>query len=198
MRFTASIALLLPLVKLAAGAACPMAELIRRGEAPEELKQKYLRGEGIGELHGAAAKRDNSREPDAPPLLDPVSGIISPIGLGAALPRAVVDKITPEQRDMQRRHVKERLDERYEDADIDSPILTPKAAKKHLAQRGLIGGLLQPLSGLLQAVDIPTPQPSGLKAIPGDDPNHQYQAPGATDVRGNCPTLNTLANYGYR
>ena len=33
--------------------------------------------------------------------------------------------------------------------------------------------------------------------IPGDDPNHQFQAPGPTDVRGICPTLNTLANHGY-
>ena len=29
------------------------------------------------------------------------------------------------------------------------------------------------------------------------DPDHQYIAPGPTDVRGNCPTLNTLANHGY-
>lgn len=34
-------------------------------------------------------------------------------------------------------------------------------------------------------------------ADPSKDPNHQYIAPGPTDVRGNCPTLNTLANHGY-
>ncbi|KAI1328377.1 hypothetical protein F5Y16DRAFT_398547 [Xylariaceae sp. FL0255] len=62
---------------------------------------------------------------------------------------------------------------------------------------GLLNGVLQPLTGALAAVDIPTPQPQGLKAIPGDDPDHQFEAPGATDVRGICPTLNALANHGY-
>jgi hypothetical protein len=33
--------------------------------------------------------------------------------------------------------------------------------------------------------------------IPGDDPDHQFQAPGSTDQRGICPTLNALANHGY-
>ena len=36
-----------------------------------------------------------------------------------------------------------------------------------------------------------------MKQIPGDDPLHQFQAPGPTDVRGICPTLNALANHGY-
>ncbi|KZF18932.1 hypothetical protein L228DRAFT_271566 [Xylona heveae TC161] len=62
---------------------------------------------------------------------------------------------------------------------------------------GLLNGVLQPLSGALAGVDIPTPQPQGLVLIPGDDPNHQFQAPGPTDVRGICPTLNALANHGY-
>lgn len=53
------------------------------------------------------------------------------------------------------------------------------------------------MTGALQAVDIPTPQPQGLKQIPGNDPAHQFQAPGPTDVRGICPTLNALANHGY-
>lgn len=48
------------------------------------------------------------------------------------------------------------------------------------------------MSGALQAIDIPTPQPFGLKKIPGDDPAHQFQKPGPTDVRGMCPTLNAL------
>ncbi|KAF2173833.1 hypothetical protein M409DRAFT_48753 [Zasmidium cellare ATCC 36951] len=62
---------------------------------------------------------------------------------------------------------------------------------------GLLNGILQPLSGALEAIDIPTPQPFGLKKIPGDEPNHQFQKPGPTDVRGMCPTLNALANHGY-
>ncbi|KAJ5973632.1 hypothetical protein N7481_010842 [Penicillium waksmanii] len=62
---------------------------------------------------------------------------------------------------------------------------------------GLLNCVLQSLTGPLQDLDIPTPQIIDLKAIPGDDPDHQFQAPGPTDVRGNCPTLNTLANHGY-
>ncbi|KAI9696140.1 MAG: hypothetical protein M1820_008281 [Bogoriella megaspora] len=62
---------------------------------------------------------------------------------------------------------------------------------------GLLGGALQPLTGALAAIDIPTPQPQGLAVIPGNDPDHQFQAPGPTDVRGICPTLNALANHGY-
>ncbi|KAF2148597.1 hypothetical protein K461DRAFT_330031 [Myriangium duriaei CBS 260.36] len=62
---------------------------------------------------------------------------------------------------------------------------------------GLLNGVLQPLTGILSALDIPSVQPQGLALIPGDDPNHQFQAPGPTDVRGICPTLNALANHGY-
>ncbi|KAB8343155.1 hypothetical protein FH972_022745 [Carpinus fangiana] len=62
---------------------------------------------------------------------------------------------------------------------------------------GLLGGVLQPFSGLLQGLDVPTPQPQGLKLIPGNDPVHQFKRPGKTDVRGMCPTLNTMANHGY-
>lgn len=62
---------------------------------------------------------------------------------------------------------------------------------------GLLRGILQPLTGVLQNIQIPLPQPQGLKEIPGDDPNHQFQKPGPTDVRGMCPTLNALANHGY-
>jgi Peroxidase, family 2 len=60
-----------------------------------------------------------------------------------------------------------------------------------------VNGALRPLNGLLSALDVPSIQPQGLKLIPGDDPKHQFQAPGSTDVRGICPTLNTLANHGY-
>lgn len=62
-----------------------------------------------------------------------------------------------------------------------------------------MNGILQPLSGALAGLDIPTPQPFGLREIPGTDAfgqAHQFQAPGPTDVRGGCPTLNTLANHG--
>lgn len=62
---------------------------------------------------------------------------------------------------------------------------------------GLLGGILQPLTGVLQNIQVPLPQPSGLKEIPGNDPDHQFQKPGPTDVRGMCPTLNALANHGY-
>lgn len=60
-----------------------------------------------------------------------------------------------------------------------------------------VNGILQPLTGRLSLLVSPTPQPHGLKAIPGDDPAHQYVAPGSTDQRGVCPALNTLANHGY-
>ncbi|KAL9052462.1 MAG: hypothetical protein Q9162_005374 [Coniocarpon cinnabarinum] len=66
---------------------------------------------------------------------------------------------------------------------------------KYLLQ-STVNGVLQPLSGVLENVDIPTPQSQGLVEIPGDDPDHQFQAPGPTDVRGICPTLNALANHG--
>lgn len=61
----------------------------------------------------------------------------------------------------------------------------------------IVNGVLQKLTGELQAVDIPTPQIITLEQIPGNDPAHQFQAPGKTDVRGICPTLNALANHGY-
>ena len=60
-----------------------------------------------------------------------------------------------------------------------------------------MNGVLQLLTGALHYVDIPTPQPFGLKKIPGDDSAHQFRKPGNTDVRGMCPTLNTLVNHGY-
>ena len=90
-----------------------------------------------------------------------------------------------------------RFEERDEDVNINAPILTPKAHKRHMEERGLVGGILRPLTGILAAIDIPTPQESGLEEIPGEDPDHQYKEPGPTDVRGDCPTLNALANHGY-
>lgn len=171
----------------AVSAFCPMAELSRRGLAPEEMDQAYRRGEGLG----APAEK---RQANSPPLVDPLSEILSPLGLGGLTPRSARsanhDQAIAD-------HIRSRMEERDEDVNIDTAILTPKAHKRHVQERGLIGGILGPLTGVLGALDIPTPQESGLKAIPGNDPNHQYRAPGPTDVRGNCPTLNTLANHGY-
>lgn len=167
-------------------AACPMAELSKRGLAPPELAKAYHEGRGIGEPGEKVARQDN-----APPILDPVSGVLSPLGLGAITPRNEEHKRFVEE------HIRSRLEERDEDVDINAPILTPKAHKRYVEERDLVGGVLRPLTGVLAAVDIPTPQESGLKEIPGDDPDHQYRPPGPTDIRGDCPTLNTLANHGY-
>lgn len=41
------------------------------------------------------------------------------------------------------------------------------------------------------------PQEFSVKEIPGDDGLHQFEKPLSTDVRGMCPTLNTMANHGY-
>ncbi|KAH9842179.1 heme-thiolate peroxidase HTP8 [Teratosphaeria destructans] len=170
-----------------AAAFCPMAELSRRGLAPEAMKKEYLAGRGLG-------TPGQKRQDNPPPIADPISGVLSPLGLGSLTPRS---PRSAEHNAAIEEHVRSRLEERDEDVNIDAKILTPKAHKRHVAERGLVGGLLAPLSGPLAALDIPTPQDSGLKAIPGDDPNHQYQPPGPTDVRGDCPTLNTLANHGY-
>lgn len=168
-------------------ALCPMAELNRRGLAPEDMKEAYLQGNGLGEPI-------QKRQANDPPLLDPLSGVLSGVGLGGLTPRS---PRSDEHNQAIEKHIRSRLEERDEDVDIDAPILTPKAHKRHVEERGLVGGLLAPLTGVLAAVDVPTPQESGLKAIPGNDPAHQYQAPGPTDVRGLCPTLNALASHGY-
>jgi len=60
---------------------------------------------------------------------------------------------------------------------------------------GLLGGVLQPFSGVLAGLDVPTPQETGEVLIP--DAAHPFQWPQTTDVRGMCPTLNTMANHGY-
>jgi hypothetical protein len=74
-----------------------------------------------------------------------------------------------------------------------APILDPIGGS--VLPRDLIGGLLQPLTGVLAGLDVPTPQSQGLAKVPDDA--HPYIAPGPTDVRGLCPTLNTLANRTY-
>ncbi|KAF2769155.1 hypothetical protein EJ03DRAFT_374684 [Teratosphaeria nubilosa] len=125
---------------------------------------------------------------------NPNSGVLSPLGLGSLTPRS---PRSVEHNAAIEEHIRSRLEERDEDVNIDTKILTPKAHKRHVEERGLVGGLLAPLTGPLAALDVPTPQDSGSKAMPGDDPDYQYQAPGPTDVRGDCPILNTLANHGY-
>jgi hypothetical protein len=170
-----------------AGALCPMSELHRRGLAPPDLEERYLQGKGLD----APLQK---RQANTPPLVDPLSGILSPLGLGGLTPRS---PRSPEHHRAIEEHVRSRLEEHDEDVNITAAILTPKAHRRHVEERGLLGGLLAPLTGILQALDVPTPQESGLKAIPGDDPEHQYIPPGPTDVRGLCPTLNTLANHGY-
>ncbi|KAF1982538.1 hypothetical protein K402DRAFT_362648 [Aulographum hederae CBS 113979] len=74
--------------------------------------------------------------------------------------------------------------------DILSPILGGLGG-------GLVNGILAPFSGVLQNLNVPTPQPTGLKLIPGNAAANQFKYPGPTDVRGLCPTLNTLANHGF-
>lgn len=49
---------------------------------------------------------------------------------------------------------------------------------------GLLNGVLQPFTGVLDSLDVPVPQEFSLKLIPGDDADHQYVAPTPSDVRG--------------
>lgn len=50
-------------------------------------------------------------------------------------------------------------------------------------KRDLIGDLLQPLSGVLQGLDLPSPQPTGLQKIPADgDEEHKYIAVSLRDL----------------
>ena len=60
-----------------------------------------------------------------------------------------------------------------------------------------VNGVLQPFTGRLSQLVVPTPQPVRLEAIPGNHAGHQYIAPGPDDRRGVCVALNTLANHGY-
>lgn len=170
----------------AAMAACPMAELTRRGLAPPDLAERYARGEGLPEDHLVNKRQFNTPGDsgaadghDGPALLDPLSSVLSPLGLGGLVPRSDAKR---EHLEEQAAHILARRNEPDHEVNIDSAILTPKAHKRYVQERGLIGGLLAPLSGLLEHLDIPTPQESGLKEIPGDDPDHQYRAPGPTDV----------------
>lgn len=115
--------------------------------------------------YGLKAEDLHKRQGNPAPILDPISGILSPLGLGGLTPRSPRSDAHNEAIEQ---HIRTRLEERDEDVDIDASILTPKAHKKHFEKRGLVGGILAPLTGILGAIDIPTPQESGLKAIPGD------------------------------
>lgn len=170
-----------------AAAFCPMAELARRGLAPEELKEAYLQGKGLGKPHETRQNNNNpavkplpgvlssaelgsltsreKRQDNPAPILDPLSGVLSSIGLGSLVPRSPRSE---EHSLAIEDHIRSRLDERDEDVDIDAKILSPKAHKRHVEERGLLGGILAPLTGVLAALDLPTPQRSGLKAIPGN------------------------------
>lgn len=148
-------------------ALCPMAELSRRGLATPDLEEAYLQGR-------APALSD-----------DPLSGVLAPLGLGSMVLRQ--RRSADHERTIED-HVRSRLEERDENVDIDAAVLTPKAHKRFVEKRGLVGGILPPLTGVLSALDVPTPQQSGLKAIPGGDHAHRYIPPGPTDIRGDCPS----------
>ncbi|KAL1631996.1 hypothetical protein SLS56_004041 [Neofusicoccum ribis] len=60
-----------------------------------------------------------------------------------------------------------------------------------------VNGLLQPLTGVLADLHLLALQVINIRAITSDDPDQRFQAPGPTDVRDMCPTLNTLANHDY-
>ena len=136
-----------------------MAELTQRGLAPEDMKEAYEKGMGLG-------TPVEQRQDQPPPVLDPISGVLSPLGLGGLVPRS---PRSDEHNRAIEKHIRSRLEERDEDVDIDAPVLTPKAHRRYVEERGLVGGLLAPLTGVLAALDVPTVQPSGLKKIPGDD-----------------------------
>lgn len=60
---------------------------------------------------------------------------------------------------------------------------------------GLLNGALQPFTGALSKLAVPKIIPVGLTKVP--DAAHPFQYATSTDVRGMCPTLNTMANHGY-
>lgn len=78
----------------------------------------------------------------------------------------------------------------------------PASHLQDLEKRGLISGLLDVTSDLLQTVGrdldevLNALDPFANKAIDvtGD---HEFRAPSSTDQRGPCPGLNAMANHGY-
>lgn len=79
----------------------------------------------------------------------------------------------------------------------------PAAHLGELEKRGLLSGLLDLTSGLLQTIEKDLE--GALNAI---DPfenkpidvtgEHEWHAPKSTDQRGPCPGLNAMANHGAR
>ena len=83
-----------------------------------------------------------------------------------------------------------------------STLAFPAKHLEDLEKRGLLSGVLDLTSGLLQTVEhdledvLSALNPFTNKAIDvsGD---HAFRAPSSTDQRGPCPGLNALANHGY-
>ena len=85
---------------------------------------------------------------------------------------------------------------------VTSTLAFPAHHLQDLEKRGLLSGLLDLTSGVLQTVEQDLEKvlgglnPFTNKAIDvtGD---HAFQAPSLTDQRGPCPGLNAMANHGY-
>jgi hypothetical protein len=78
----------------------------------------------------------------------------------------------------------------------------PASHLEDLEKRGLLSGVLDLTSGLLQTVErdlenvLSSLDPFTNKAIDVTG-KHAFKAPSSTDQRGPCPGLNALANHGY-
>lgn len=69
----------------------------------------------------------------------------------------------------------------------------------HILEPRQLGGLLGSLGSLVGVIpttlDLAPVVAIGRKIIP--DKEHPFMVPGPTDIRGGCPGLNIMANYGY-
>lgn len=86
-----------------------MQELTKRGLAPADMEAEYQAGRGLG------APRQK-RQANNPPIADPISGVLSPLGLGGITPRSPRSDAHNEAIE---NHVRSRLEERDEDVNID-------------------------------------------------------------------------------
>ncbi|EGG08726.1 uncharacterized protein MELLADRAFT_104776 [Melampsora larici-populina 98AG31] len=84
--------------------------------------------------------------------------------------RAGASNLTPEQRGPQSQQL------------LDLVHLIPK----HISTKATL---------LLAVLNLKPVLPTGRKRIPDDD--HPFMPPGPNDIRGGCPGLNIMANYGY-
>lgn len=86
---------------------------------------------------------------------------------------------------------------------VASTFAFPAQHLGELEKRGLLSGLLDLTSGLLQtiekdlegvlnAIDIIPNKPIDVSG------QHEWQAPKSTDQRGPCPGLNAMANHGKK